>query len=306
MILRFILFFVFVWSLGNVGCSDKSTTETRQEVIADGGLKEITADKNITIDTHLKEHKIIAEKILESLTLDAGLDDRNATEKVVESSHDAGSEDIPEQIVEQKLPLAGFGQISGACGVLDDEEWNSSKPFLFINVIDFGTNKYDKSKLSLDGKKMLLAGNLGGNSLLSEIFAYEVLHRCELAKLLKTEGKIIYKDVKGKKTDILLLIDRYKIGVSVTRAYHYPAGQPYTNADATRLLKKKLGDIALSATNASKQDAWRRSILHILAYNQQHADMIKSVLKTFDAKIKSNIIVIVTVTDGNDKFIYSK
>ena len=34
-------------------------------------------------------------------------------------------------------------------------------------------------------------GNAGGSSLLSEVFAYEVLHRCEGATLLKTETDAI-------------------------------------------------------------------------------------------------------------------
>ena len=202
-------------------------------------------------------------------------------------------------------PLSGVGKLSGACGVLDDTEWKSTKPFLFRNAIDFGAATFDWTKLSAGGQKIWKEGNLGGSSVHSEIFAHEVLYRCELAKLLKTESKITYTNTNGKKTDMLLNIDARKIGVSVTRAFHYPPTNPYTQAEAKTLLDKKLADLPKSKANATPGDAWTRSILHVLAYNKQHADMVQAAWsKQVSATTKGDAILMLTVTDGNDAFIY--
>lgn len=203
------------------------------------------------------------------------------------------------------VPLDGFGQISGQCGVLDDTEWNAQSPFLFRNAIDFGALTFDPAKLSAGGQQIWNEGNRGGSSIHSEIFAHELLYRCELAQLLKTETKIDYREATGKKTDLLLEIDSRKIGVSVTRAYHYPPTSPYTEAEAKTLLDKKLSDLPLSQANAKPVDAWTRSILHVLAHDAQHADAVQAAWETqVDAATKASAILFVTVTDGADGFIY--
>src|SRR5690606_13334836 len=77
------------------------------------------------------------------------------------------------------LPAPGFGAISGPCGVLDDE-LSAPEPFFFANAIDFGADPYDDGDyalLSPGGQQMIDEGNAGGSSLLSEVFAYEVLFR---------------------------------------------------------------------------------------------------------------------------------
>ncbi len=222
---------------------------------------------------------------------------------------DAGKADKSASIdsnVDAFKPLAGVGKISGHCGVLDDMEWKASKPFFFINTLDLGAGyKFDETKLSAGGQQIFKDGNLGGSSVHSEIFAHEVLHRCELAKLLKSESKITYKDKGGKKTDILLQIDARKVGVSVTRAYHYPPTNPYTEAEAKKLLEKKLGDLPKSKANAATADAWTRSVLHVLAYNKQYAMMVQAAWKKMGpAVVKGDAILFVTITDGKDDVIY--
>lgn len=198
----------------------------------------------------------------------------------------------------------GLGAISGACGILDEDEWSSTDPALFINAIDFGAEAYAVNKLSPGGQEIVADGNLGGDSVLSEVFAYELLYRCEGAVLLKTEGEIIYDDKGGKKTDLLLSIDERKVGVSVTRAFHYPVGEPYTRDEAVSLLEKKLGDILLSAANASDADRWQRSVLHILAFDPQHAEMVQQAYAGLDAATRHSTLVMITVTDGDDAHIY--
>jgi len=242
---------------------------------------------------------------LDGSVADAGRDTRPKDAKAGGKDAKTGGKDAKAGGKDASGPLAGFGKITGACGVLDATEWKSSKPFLFRNAINFGTAAFDSKKLSAGGQTIWKDGNLGGSSIHSEIFAFEVLYRCELAKLLKTEGKITYKSSSGKKSDLLLNIDTRKVGVSVTRAFQYPAGSKYTEAAAKKLLDKKLADLPKSKANAAAADAWTRSILHVIAYDKQHADMVQAAWsKQVTAATKQDAILMVTVTDGKDDYIY--
>ncbi len=202
------------------------------------------------------------------------------------------------------MPLPGFGDIAGACGVLEPTQLQDPNPSHIANSIDFGTLSYDYNLLSAGGQEVYDDGNLGGSSIYSEVFAYELLYRCELAGLLKTEGEVIYLDPQGKKTDLLVDIDGLKIGVSVTRAYKYPPTEPYTVSDAQALLQDKLADILLSSANVDPQDGWAKQILHVIAYADEHAASIAQALALIDSGTKADTIVLVTVTHGDDAFIY--
>ena len=195
----------------------------------------------------------------------------------------------------------GLGVVSGDCGVLDDE-WQSSDPFTARNAVDL--SGWDEALLSDEGRTVWEAGNLGGSSLESEVLAFEVLQACEGAGLLKTEGEIAYDDEGGKKTDLLLDIDGVQVGVSVTRAFHYPPGEPYTAAEAVALLEDKFDDLTASAQNAADSDAWGRSMLHVVAYDAQHADEIDTAWLGLEGAVKGDHGLIVTVTDGDDEAIY--
>ena len=121
----------------------------------------------------------------------------------------------------------------------------------------------------------------------------------------ETETKILYGDASGKKTDLLLQIDGRKIGVSVTRAYHYPPTTLFTVAEARSLLEKKLADLPLSQSNALPADAWVRSMLHVLVYDAQYGDAIQDAWDNeIDAQLKGDAILFITVTNGDDSFIY--
>lgn len=202
------------------------------------------------------------------------------------------------------VPLPGFGMISGACGVVDAMQIQSPDPIVYRDTIDFAMDAYDRSKLSPGGQVIYDLGNLGGSSLESEIISYEVLYRCELAQLLKTEGEIVYTDPMGKKTDLLVDIDTFKIGVSVTRAYVYPTTTTYTEQMAYDLLDKKLSDILVSSANVSAEDKWPKQILHVLAYTSTHADTVEAAYATLSPAVRADTILWLTVTEGNDEFIY--
>lgn len=201
-------------------------------------------------------------------------------------------------------PFNGYGALSGACGDIDLEDILSPDPELVANVLDFSARPaFDVSLLSSGGQTMYAEGNLGGSSLYSEIFAYEVLYRCDAAGLLKTEAQIVYM-TQGKKTDLLVDIDGSKVGVSVVRAMSYPKDSPYPVSQAYSVLQGKLADILQSSVNVDPQDAWKKQILAVLAQTPAHADAIGQAYAMVDPATRADTIVLVTVTEGNDDFIY--
>jgi hypothetical protein len=206
-------------------------------------------------------------------------------------------------IIDTAPPTPTIGEITGDCGVLDADTFQDPSPQFFRNAIDFG-EAFDESLLGEGAAEVLADGNLGGSSLYSEAIAFEVLDLCESAELLKTEAEISYQDSGGKKTDLLVSIGKDPIGVSVTRAYHYPPEDGMTVQDATELLEGKLDDILLSADNAAKTDAWTRSVLHIIAWDSGHADAVESAYAALDSATQDATLVVMTVTDGDDDLLY--
>jgi len=201
---------------------------------------------------------------------------------------------------------AGFGLISGPCGVLT-RALTATTPATFTNHIDFAADPYDAADYPLlteGGREIIDDGNAGGSSLLSEVFAFELLHRCERAELLKTETEIHYAPPQGRITDLLVAIDGTKIGVSVTRAVAFPFDMPYPPDRARTLMTEKLSGILESTGHVAPDDAWRRQILYILAYAEPHVAVLEAALATIDPQIRADTIVMITVSDGDDAFIY--
>ena len=232
---------------------------------------------------------------------DAGDDDTGDDDT---ADDDTGDDDSGDDDTAPAVPLDGFGTITGECGVIEEATWTSGSPALFRNAIDFGSDVLEDELLSPGGQEILADGNLNEGSLYSEIFAFELLYRCELAELVKTESEVVYVEPNGKKTDLLLLVDQRSVGVSVTRAFHYPPQNPYTLAEAQELLTDKLSDLPLSAANADPADAWQRSFLHVVAYDAQYADEIEAAYASLDPSLTQDYFVIVTVSDGLDDFLY--
>lgn len=204
-------------------------------------------------------------------------------------------------------PAPGFGVLSGDCRVLDSE-LEDNQSYFFAGAIDFGADPFDDPDdvmlLSPGGQEILQEGNLGGSSLESEVFAFEVLTRCESAELLKTESEVEYSNPMGKKTDLLVRIGAYKIGVSVTRAIAYPFEDPYTVEKATDLLTQKLEAVAQSSANVAPADAWQKQILSVIAYAPGHAESLRSAWDMLDPATKGDTIIYVTVSNGDDAFLY--
>lgn len=237
--------------------------------------------------------------------------DSGAVDTAVDVELDSGPSDAARDGADDggtTVPLAGFGAISGECGVITTADLTSASPRLVQGSLDFGATAYAAAhlgELSEGGQHMIADDNLGGSSLLSEVFAYEVLYRCELATLLKTEKEIGYADGGTKKTDILVMIDGMKVGVSVVRAYVYPGTTPLDVTAAAAKLADKLSDIVLSTQYAAPEDAWVKQILSVIAYGEGDAAAIATAWDGLDAQIKGDTIVVVTRTDGADAPLYS-
>ena len=214
------------------------------------------------------------------------------------SSDDSGSSDSTTGA------LPGLGVISGDCGMIDAMELDSPSPFTFENAIDFGVVGFDYDMLTPGGQEVFDDGNLGGSSLESEVVSFEVLARCEGATLIATEAEIVYTDPMGIKTDILVELDGRVVGVSVTRAVGFPFDAPYTEMQANDLLAGKLTDILASTANVAPRNAWVKQILHVIAYADMHAQSIFAAYATLPPEVTADTILLVTVTHGDDAFVY--
>ena len=215
------------------------------------------------------------------------------------------SDDLPDESGSEVAD--GFGVISGSCGVIDAALRQQPEPILIQNAIDFDDDPYDDvdyEELTDGGREIISDGNAGGSSLYSEVFAFEVLTRCEGAVLLKTETEILYEDSQGKMTALLVSLDGVQVGVSVTRAVGFPREDPYTVEQAQGLLEQKLDGILASSANVTDADGWDKQILHIIAYAPEHAESLRAAFELVDPAVQSNTIVYVTVSDGEDSFLY--
>jgi hypothetical protein len=201
----------------------------------------------------------------------------------------------------------GFGTLSGMCGALVAGDLTGTAPRVIRADFDFARaymDPADRPLLTPGGLKLAETPNAGGSSGLSEIFAFEELARCEQAALVKTETEIIY-DTNSKKTDMLIEVGGHKIGVSVTRAFAFPIGTPYTLQQATTLVTRKLEDIPLASASVSAGDHWDKQFLAILAIDQQAADTMAEAYAALPAATQGDTIVLITTTAGADTFIYT-
>ena len=175
--------------------------------------------------------------------------------------------------------------------------------------IDFGTDTFetdplDSAWLTEGGAEIYDEGTLGGSSILSEVFAFEVLASCEDALLLKSETEILYDVTDSSIADILVSIDGENVGVSVTRAFHYPPTEPWSEAEALDLLERKLSDLHEATDSVSEADAWSHALLHIIAYDTDHADHMAAAYGSLPDEIKLDTLVFITTTDGDDEYVY--
>ena len=84
----------------------------------------------------------------------------------------------------------------------------------------------------------------------------------------------------------------------------FPFGSAYSVEQALELLDKKLADILVSSANVEPADAWTKQILHVIAYDAMHADSMLAAELMIDPMVRQDTILWITVTDGDDQFLY--
>jgi hypothetical protein len=241
-----------------------------------------------------------------NISLDADAE-ADADTAVAEDADTAGDPDVGDA-ADAFEPPAGFGVLQGDCDVLDDELLAAS-PYLFRSAIDFADDPFDdpedRERLTEGGLAILEAGNAGGSSLLSEVFAFEVLARCEAATLLATEREIRYAPTHtGPITDFLLEIDGLRVGVSVTRAVAFPFDAPYPVERADALLRDKLADILESTRGVSDDDRWTKQVLFVVAYAAGHVASLETAYAALPTEVQADTIVWIAESRGDDAFLY--
>lgn len=152
--------------------------------------------------------------------------------------------------------------------------------------------------LSKGAKRMSTCPNAGGSSEKSEILSFELLRRCFGADLQKTEMEVQYFPEGGSITDYTCMMFSTKVGVSVTRAMKYQGD--FTVEDAQRLLNKKLSGVLRSSKNTMEK--WSKQILHVWATSVAVSVLIAEAYNLIPKDLKSNTVVLVTVTENNEVF----
>lgn len=264
----------------------------------DGGVIP-PVDSGVTIDAGVQQDAGVEDAGVDH---DAGVEDAGVEQ---DAGFDAGIE------VDAGIPdagpmgqLAGYGVISGDCGPLSLVDLNAATPTTYENRIDFAMNAFDAGVLSDGGHRMFNTPNAGGSSGNSEVFAFEVLHRCEYAELAATETEVSYTPTTSKKTDIVVNIEGQVVGVSVARAFKYPPGSALPVSDARNLLNGKFSDILVSTQNVNPPWQWNKQILHVLAYDDVAKQAVIDAAAQIDPSVRADTILFITTTDGNDAFIY--
>ncbi|XP_071142806.1 AAC-rich mRNA clone AAC4 protein-like [Mytilus edulis] len=156
----------------------------------------------------------------------------------------------------------------------------------------FPNKEFDEMKLSNSAQRIKIEPNAGGNSVISEVLSFEFLNQVCQAELLETEMEVSYSQESSTKVDFVCKICDKKVGVSVTRAMKYRGS--YTENDANDLLTKKLRGIIRSRKNCMEK--WSKQILHVWVQNAETANIITVVYNNLPANIRSDTIVLVTLT----------
>jgi hypothetical protein len=242
----------------------------------------------------------------ELVSIDVDCDDENANVNPgMDEICDDGLDNDCNGLIDDCNPSQDIFTIEGDISAISGDLLDPN-PSVFDNMIDFyqgfsvPDNIFD---LSYDATEIYEADNSGGSSVLSKVISMEILFEELGAVLLKTETEIVY-DTTGDITDFLVAIDNIKIGVKVTRAFHYPSTEPITSSEAYQLLTNKLTDIIQSSENVSDEDKWQKQILHIITPSVEEIDIIRNALEAVDAEIKADTIVLISATIGDDSFLY--
>ena len=197
--------------------------------------------------------------------------------------------------------ITPWGEVTGACGDLAPS-LKDSGPSFRVTTYTFGkAAAFDASQLSTGPKKRYQGENAGGSSVCSEVMSMQLMEDCEGAPLHKTEKEITYTSDQGAITDYIAKLGPSLVGVSVTRAYKGPVVQTYTDADAKKLLEKKLAGVNVSSAKVSAGDKWVKQVLHIWTLRADWVPQLKAAWESLDATLKADTVVWVTVEQHPDE-----
>jgi len=149
--------------------------------------------------------------------------------------------------------------------------------------------------LSMGGHCILNEPNAGGTSLYSEVLSYEVMNKCFGARLDLTEMEIEYFPYGSKKTDFSVMMHGQRVGVSVTRAFHFAHDSLFTEEDAQMLLRKKMYGVIASTGNVVRRHRWKKQVLHIWTPSMNIAILLHREYKKLDVSLRANTMVVVTI-----------
>lgn len=157
-----------------------------------------------------------------------------------------------------------------------------------------------------DAKRSMEIDNAGGKSNVSEMFSIDYFHQMYGAVDTIFEKEVKYW-IDYKMVDFISTINGNRVGVSVARAMGYPSSKNFTEANAHRLLLKKLSGLVIARNAVVKEQRFFKSILHIWCQDQHVAKLMKEAFERLDENdygldVKGVLLLQLTICD--DQQIY--
>jgi len=151
------------------------------------------------------------------------------------------------------------------------------------------------ARLGAQSSRMLLEGNAGGSSRISEAYSLELMTHKFGAVLVETES-----DMQAKAAPNVPLLDYTvdmvgrRVGVSVTRAMAPPHApeQGFVLRDALALLRKKLKGLR------NARGAWDRRVLHVWAESERVARLVSEAAAALRGDMPREACVMVSLAPG--------
>ncbi len=204
-------------------------------------------------------------------------------------------------------PAEKLGRIFGDCGALSPDAVSGSVPVERIQVLDLpGRVAVDDLDRLAPGALTLFTEMTRGGAVYGEALSFDVLARCTQATLLKTSSMLSVRDQEGPTVDFLASIAGEKVGVSVARAYDFPADEAHSTAAAAAILKRQLAALDASGANVDVTDQWTKSLLFVLAESMPAAAAIERRWSQLSENVRERTMLWVAVTRGGDDFIYGE
>ncbi|MBM4343179.1 MAG: hypothetical protein FJ100_07345 [Deltaproteobacteria bacterium] len=197
-----------------------------------------------------------------------------------------------------------WGEVTGACATAWlAQALAESAPSFHVNTYSFASaGPFDAAPLRPLAAKRRTGPNNGGSSNCSEAMSIQTICDCEGAKALKLELDIAFTE-KGQTTDWLGELGGVQFGVSVSRVYLGPKATAYSEADATKLLEKKLGGINASTALVAARDKWKKQVLHLWTLRPDWVPVVEQAWTKLPAAVKADTAVLVTVEVGSDHIV---